>query len=146
MTVQVKDGGVTAPQSALSWGEFMAADGASITATALYITVGKVVLVVGLLAALIHFMFTFKRGAGLNAVSRVGIVTLMLTFGAMFGFTVLGRIALLIERVDNLEDYTEPAYALDGATAALTPPVLISVVIVLVLVLRKVAGKDAEAA
>lgn len=141
-----KDGGVAAPDAALSWSQFMATDGASITATALYITVGKVVLVVGLLAALIHFMFTFKRGPGLNAVSRVGIVTLMLTFGAMFGFTVLGRIALLIERVENVFDYSEPIYALDGASTFLTPPALIAAVIVLVLVLRAVTEKDADAA
>lgn len=142
----VKDGGVTAPPGALSWSEFMATEGASITATAAYITLGKVVLVVGLLSALIHFMFTFKRGTGLNAVSRVGIVTLMLTFGAMFGFTVLGRIALLIERIENVFDFAEPQYALDGATTFLTPPALITTVIILVLVLRKVTGKDGEAA
>ncbi len=140
----VKDGGLTVPDSALAWSDFMAGSG-SITQTAAYLTVGKIVLVIGLLATLIHFMFTFKRGAGLNAVSRVGIVTLMLTFGAMFGFTVLGRIALLIERVENVFTFADPNYAVLGESAYLTPPALITAVIILVLVLRKMTGKDVEA-
>jgi len=112
--------------------------------------VGNVVFLVGLVCVLGHFVFTFKRGKALAGMSRAGIVILMLTFGGMFGFTVLGRIALLIERVSELASYSEPAYSLSSATAgaahgwldtALTPPFLIATLIVLVLVLAKLTGR-----
>jgi hypothetical protein len=112
--------------------------------------VGNVVFLVGLVCVLGHFVFTFKRGKALAGMSRAGIVILMLTFGGMFGFTVLGRIALLIERVSELASYSEPAYSLSSATAgaahgwldtALTPPFLIGALIVLVLVLAKLTGR-----
>ncbi|MHC4846741.1 MAG: hypothetical protein ACYTCU_11360, partial [Planctomycetota bacterium] len=67
-----------------------------------FYTFSKVVFFVGLLCALGHFLFTYKRTPLLAGVSRIGVITLMITFGSMFGFTVLGRIALLIERVDHL--------------------------------------------
>jgi hypothetical protein len=112
--------------------------------------VGNVVFLVGLVCVLGHFVFTFKRGKALAGMSRAGIVILMLTFGGMFGFTVLGRIALLIERVSELASYSEPAYSLTSAAAgaahgwldtALTPPFLITALIVLVLVLAKLTGR-----
>jgi len=97
--------------------------------------VGNVVFLLGLLSVLGHFVFTFRRGKALAGVSRAGIVILMLTFGGMFGFTVLGRIALLIERVSTLASYAEPGYSLVAPAAgapsswieaALTPPYLIA--------------------
>jgi hypothetical protein len=36
--------------------------------------------------------------------ARVGVWYLMITFGAAFGFTVMGRIALLADRVEFLLD------------------------------------------
>jgi hypothetical protein len=35
-------------------------------------------------------------------ISRVGIWFLMISFGAAFGFTVMGRVALLIGRINFL--------------------------------------------
>jgi hypothetical protein len=101
-------------------------------------TFGNLVLVLGLVCVLAHFIFTYKRTTILGGVSRVGIVILMLAFGSRFGFTVLGRIALLIQRVAELADYTEPAYSLaPGAPVflrtALTPTWLIFALIVAVL-------------
>jgi hypothetical protein len=100
---------------------------------------------VGLICALAHFVFTFRRTPALRAMSRVGIITLMITFGSMFGFTVLGRIALLIERVSDLEGYTAPEYSLAGGTtqaagggwltSLASPPILLAALITLVLLL-----------
>lgn len=97
------------------------------------------VLVLGTLCALCHFIFTYRRTKVLAGVSRVGIVVLMITFGSMFGFTVLGRIALLIERVDWLARFNEPGYALFGIgtnlgqAVLLSPPMVITAIIVAVL-------------
>ncbi|HMM58801.1 MAG TPA: hypothetical protein PKC25_01580 [Candidatus Rifleibacterium sp.] len=59
----------------------------------------NLVLVVGSVACLFYFFFsTEHRGPVYGNVARVGIWYLMLSFGAAFGATVMGRISLLIGR------------------------------------------------
>jgi len=113
--------------------------------TQVFYTFANVVLTVGLICALAHFIFTYRRTRFLSGVSRVGIVVLMITFGSMFGFTVLGRIALLIERVNQLGDYSQPAYSLAGdsgwLTTAMSPPILMGTLITLLLVLGAISRR-----
>jgi hypothetical protein len=117
--------------AALSWSE-----AERIEQTGLYFTFARVVFITGLICALGHFLFTLRRTKGLQVVSRIGVITLMITFGSMFGFTVLGRIALLIERVFDLDRYTAPAYWLvqpdtpAGGLPLLSPPVVLGALIV----------------
>ena len=63
---------------------------------------GAVVLLVGTVAVLYYFFFSLERKRLGQATSHVGIWFLMVSFGATFGFTVMGRLALLIDRVDFL--------------------------------------------
>ena len=63
---------------------------------------GAVVLVLGTVAVLFYFFFSVEhKGVG-HAVSRLGIWFLMVSFGASFGYTVMGRVSLLIGRVQFL--------------------------------------------
>jgi hypothetical protein len=99
---------------------------------------GNLVFVLGLLCILAHFIFTWRRGRALAGLSRVGVIMLMLAFGSRFGFAVLGRIALLIERVATLRGYAEPEYSFGGSgwlAMALTPPFLVGALVVLLLAL-----------
>jgi len=65
----------------------------------------RVILVfLGVLACLVYFFFSFEHKGLTGGVSRVGVWVLMITFGAMFGFTVMGRIALLAIRFEFLFD------------------------------------------
>jgi hypothetical protein len=115
---------------------------------------GNIVLLVGLLAVLGHFVFTYRRGPGLRTASRIGIIVLMLAFGSRFGFTVLGRIALLIKRVSELSDYAEPAYSLTKPApgtetwldTALTPPVLVAALMITVFVVAALGRRGQPAA
>lgn len=67
------------------------------------IVVGNVVLVLGTLAALIYFFFSKPhKGLFFGTGSRIGIWVIMVGFGATFGFTVMGRISLLIGRIQFL--------------------------------------------
>ena len=100
----------------LAWGD----NWNRIEETQLFFTFANVVLLIGLVCALSHFIFTYRRTKFLSGASRVGVVTLMITFGSMFGFTVLGRFALLIERVDQLDSYAVPAYSLASGGGFLT--------------------------
>ncbi len=67
------------------------------------IVVGNVVLVLGTLAALIYFFFSKPhKGPFFGTGSKIGIWVIMIGFGATFGFTVMGRISLLIGRIQFL--------------------------------------------
>lgn len=60
------------------------------------------VYVVGVLSVLIYFFFSKEQGPITRRISRLGIWFLMISFGAAFGFTVMGRVALLIGRLNFL--------------------------------------------
>jgi hypothetical protein len=62
----------------------------------------NLVIVVGVISVLIYFFFSMEHRGLVGGVSRLGIWFLMLGFGAAFGYTVMGRISLLIGRVDYL--------------------------------------------
>ncbi len=62
----------------------------------------NILLVVSVLACLVYFFFSIEHKGAVGQVSRFGIWILMITFGAMFGMTVMGRIALLAIRLEFL--------------------------------------------
>jgi len=66
---------------------------------------GNILVVIGVFCVLLHFFFA-RLGPTLMAMSRVGVVFLMAIFGASFGFTVPGRITLLIGRARDLQKFS----------------------------------------
>jgi len=70
--------------------------------------ISGLVLVLGLCACLLHFYFSAPHNKPMRAISRVGVLTLMLSFGASFGFTVMGRISLAIGRAEDLLGFSQP--------------------------------------
>ena len=58
--------------------------------------------ILGTYSVLIYFFFSREQGAVTKRISRVGVWFLMISFGAAFGFTVMGRVALLIGRLNFL--------------------------------------------
>lgn len=62
-------------------------------------TLWNLIMVVGVLSVLIYFYFSAEHKGAIGGVSRVGIWFLMVSFGAAFGYTVMGRISLLIGRM-----------------------------------------------
>lgn len=61
-------------------------------------------LVVGVISGLTYFFFSYEHKGVVGKVSRVGVWFLMISFGAAFGYTVMGRIALLAIRMEFLLD------------------------------------------
>jgi hypothetical protein len=51
---------------------------------------------------MIYFFFSIEHKGLVGKTARVGIWFLMITFGASFGYTVMGRIALLAQRLEFL--------------------------------------------
>ena len=63
-------------------------------------------IAVMIIASLVYFFFSKEHRGVTGGIAKFGIWTLMIGFGASFGFTVMARIALLIERVQFLyEDW-----------------------------------------
>ncbi len=64
----------------------------------------NILIIASILASLVYFFFSFEHKGVVGQVARVGIWVLMITFGAAFGYTVMGRIALLAIRFEFLFD------------------------------------------
>lgn len=62
----------------------------------------SIVVFVGVLAVLVYFFFSVEHKGAVGRMGRVGIWFLMLGFGAAFGYTVMGRVSLLIGRFNFL--------------------------------------------
>ena len=65
-------------------------------------TFNAILLTVATLSAMIYFFFSIEHKGLVGKTARVGIWFLMITFGASFGYTVMGRIALLAARLEFL--------------------------------------------
>ncbi len=67
-------------------------------------SVANTIIVFGVLAGLVYFFFSVEHKGVIGRISKVGIWILMITFGAAFGYTVMGRVALLAIRLEFLFD------------------------------------------
>lgn len=70
----------------------------------IWLSLKNILLVVGVLCCLTYFFFSVEHKGVAGRAARIGIMYLMITFGAAFGFTVMGRVALLAARVEFLFD------------------------------------------
>ncbi|MCX7918834.1 MAG: hypothetical protein N3A72_04335 [bacterium] len=61
--------------------------------------INSLIIIVGVTAVLIYFFFSIEQGKGLKTVSWLGIIFIMVSFGASFGYTVMGRVSLVIGRI-----------------------------------------------
>jgi hypothetical protein len=64
--------------------------------------IGSLLMLIGTVSVLFYFFFSVEHKRFGKAVSRVGIWFLMVSFGASFGYTLMGRLSLLIGRVQFL--------------------------------------------
>lgn len=64
----------------------------------------NLILLVGILTCLVYFFFSVEHRGVVGKAANVGTWFLMITFGAAFGYTVMGRIALLAIRLEFLFD------------------------------------------
>jgi hypothetical protein len=61
--------------------------------------IGGGIMLVGTICTLVYFFFSKPHEGATGYVAKVGIMILMIGFGASFGYTVMARISLLIGRV-----------------------------------------------
>ncbi len=70
----------------------------------LWASVKHVIIVFGVLTCLIYFSFSIEHKGAVGVLAKLGIWVLMIAFGASFGYTVMGRVALLAARLEFLFD------------------------------------------
>ncbi len=58
-----------------------------------------IILVVSTVTTLVYFFFSKEHKGGLGFLAKVGIMFIMIAFGASFGSTIMARISLLIGRL-----------------------------------------------
>jgi hypothetical protein len=61
-------------------------------------SINTVIIAIGVICTLIYFYFSMEHKGAVGVVSKIGVTFLMVSFGAAFGYTVMARISLLIER------------------------------------------------
>jgi hypothetical protein len=95
--------------------------------------INMALIAIGTVGTLFFFIFTVEQKGPLLYASHVGRWTMMIAFGAAFGFTVMARMSLLIGRLQFLLDPTGVAWYL----------VPVAVVIIAAVVLME-RGKGAK--
>jgi hypothetical protein len=64
--------------------------------------VWAVIILIGVVCTLIYFYFSKEHTGILKPTARLGIIFIMIGFGASFGYTVMARVSLLIGRIQFL--------------------------------------------
>jgi hypothetical protein len=69
-----------------------------------------IIILIGVSSVLFYFFFSVEHTGPGKAVARTGILFLMISFGAGFGYTVMARMSLLIGRLTDLIEFSDPSY------------------------------------
>src|SRR6185503_16911931 len=65
-------------------------------------SLNSLVLLIGVVSVLFYFFFSIEHTGLVKVAARTGILFLMISFGAAFGYTVMARMSLLIGRMPEL--------------------------------------------
>lgn len=69
-----------------------------------------IIILLGVGSVLFYFFFSIEHSGVGKAVARTGIMFLMISFGAAFGYTVMARMSLLIGRLTDLIEFSDASY------------------------------------
>ncbi len=58
--------------------------------------ISSAILIVGVLTSLLYFYFSVEQKGAMIPLTRLGIMFLMVTFGASFGYSVMARVSLVV--------------------------------------------------
>jgi hypothetical protein len=78
-------------------------------------TFTNLLIALGVICGIAYFFFSTRHTGAFGVATRVGIWTLMIGFGATFGFTVMGRVSLLLGRVNYLIEWVRILLGQGGA-------------------------------
>ena len=70
----------------------------------------NIIIIIGTITGLLYFYFSKEHKGTLGLATKIGINFLMISFGASFGFAVMGRISLLVGRFSDLITFSGSEY------------------------------------
>jgi hypothetical protein len=73
-------------------------------------SVNVIIVLIGVSSVLFYFFFSVEHSGPGKMVARTGVIFLTIAFGAAFGYTVMARMSLLIGRLTDLIEYSDPSY------------------------------------
>ena len=123
--------GVLMPLAAIKDGFFFNADG-----NFTLVNINSLIFIVGITSVLVYFFFSVEHKGVVKSVSRVGIYFVMIAFGASFGYTVMGRMSLLIGRCYDLIEFSSPKYYYAS--------IVLLIMLILVFIIYEVVIKKGE--
>lgn len=72
--------------------------------------IAQIILLVGVFCTVVFFFFSLEHTGFVGKIGRVGVLFIMVAFGASFGYTVMARVSLLIGRFQFLiRDWVQTA-------------------------------------
>ena len=74
------------------------------------VDLNAVIVLLGVVSVLFYFFFSVEHTGAGKLIARTGIIFLMLSFGAAFGYTAMARMSLLIGRFTDLIEFSRPEY------------------------------------
>ena len=69
-----------------------------------------IIILLGVGSVLFYFFFSIEHSGAGKVVARTGVMFLMISFGAAFGYTVMARMSLLIGRLTDLIEFSDASY------------------------------------
>ena len=69
-----------------------------------------IIILIGVSSVLFYFFFSIEHHGPGRMVARTGVIFLMISFGAAFGYTVMARMSLLIGRLTDLIEFSDASY------------------------------------
>ncbi len=97
----------------------------------------SLLIFIGTLTGLVYFFFSKEHKGSIGYLSKIGIYFLMIKFGASFGFAVMGRISLLIGRIQELKNYSTSEFYFAS-------PILIIFIVVVLFIWSSKQTKELE--
>ena len=98
--------------------------------------ISDVILVLGLCSCLFYFYFSAPHSGALKPVTRLAVWILMVSFGASFGLTVMGRISLAFGRALELLGKSQPVDLAEKIHAPVATVVSVLVVAAIIIAHR----------
>jgi len=92
-----------------NWGNFLGTGYLDSTAG-----FSELIVFVGMVCALFYFFFSKEHTGVFRGISKIGIGILMIGFGASFGYTVMARISLFVQRIQAVGNWTEISWSNSG--------------------------------
>ncbi len=107
--------------------------------------IGEIVIIIGVFSGLFYFFFSVPHRGAFGGVAKTGIHILMIGFGASFGYTVMGRISLFIQRVQYIRDWVDNSLSGTGGQQSLAVIIILIIVLIVILeIIRQMRKRATE--